>query len=71
MKRRKEDYPTLKAHDSERPVSFIYFEEDVELPNGQEVRISLHFDRGNSFEEIQELVATLKAKRLKFVVEEV
>ena len=69
MEKRTEVYPVLKAHDTEHPVSYIYCDEDVELPSGKVARVSFHFDSGNSFEEMQHLISTLKEKRMKIIMD--
>ena len=66
---KKEVYPVLKAHDHESRNSFIYFDEWVELPDGSCAEISLRFDRGDSFDEMQELIDILKHKRMKIVID--
>lgn len=61
-----EFHPVLKPHDGEGPVSFIYFDEEVELPDGSRADVQLRFDNGNSFEEMRDLIAILKEKGLRF-----
>ena len=63
--------PVLKASDDGSPRSFIYFDEPVDLPTGQSVNISLHFERENSFDEIKQLISLLKQKGMRFVAQEV
>lgn len=60
--------PVLKARDSHVPTSFIYFDEWVEIPGYGTAEISLHFDEGNSFEEMRSLARTLRAKGFRMVI---
>lgn len=63
--------PVLRASDDGSPTSFIFFDEPVDMPTGQSVNISLHFDQENSFDEIKQLISLLKQKGMRFVARKV
>lgn len=49
--------------------AFILFDEWVEIPGLEKADISLRFDRNNTYEEVREVVRTLKKMGFSFVVE--
>lgn len=63
--------PPLKVSEwdqSQGGGAYIAFEEYVNIPGLEDADIRIEFKRGNSFEEIQDLVSIMKAKGFKFVV---
>ena len=63
--------PVLKAADNGSPISHIYFDEWIDVPQCKTAQVRLLFDCENSFEEMQELVSELDRRGLRFVLEPV
>jgi len=72
MKKLYKTKPPIKAAEwdpTQGGGAYIYFEEYVEVPGLEEADISIRFDRGNSLEEVTELVRKMKSMGFTFAVE--
>jgi hypothetical protein len=72
MKKLYKTKPPIKAAEwdsTQGGGAYIYFEEYVEVPGLEKAGISIRFERGNSLEEVKELVSKMKSMGFTFAVE--